>query len=987
MPRQRRPGTGIDPAQKLDFQFDGLPLQGVAGDTLAAALLANGVRVVGRSFKYHRARGIVTAGPEEPNALVELREGARLEPNTKATTVELFDGLSARSQNRWPSLGLDLMAVNQLASPLLAAGFYYKTFMWPRHFWEKLYEPAIRRAAGLGRASGLPDPDSYEKCYAHADLLVVGAGPAGLIAALLAARSGARVILAEEDFLLGGRLLAEAFLIDDAPAHLWARRVEAELETLPNVRILKRTAVFGAYDDGTFGAIEKVADHLPEPEPGQVRQRYWQIVAARAVLATGGIERGIAFGGNDRPGVMLASAVRTYLHRFGVAAASRIAVFTSSDDGWKTAFDLAAAGIEVPFLADARADVAADLVERGRRLGLRVELGARVEDATGATGLNGAYLRSARGTTWLPIEALAVSGGWNSNLGLSTHLGGKPEWSETAAAFLPGKTPSWMRVAGAAAGAFGLGEAFRGGVEAALAVLGELERRVPAFDMPIASDDPARTTPLWRVEGASGKAFVDLQHDVTVKDVELAHREGFKAVEHLKRYTTLGMATDQGKSMAILGQAIMADLEKVGPAGLGTTRARPPQVPVAIGALAGRHRGRQFRPTRLTASHDWAAAAAAPFMDAGLWKRAQYFARPGETNWRQAVDREVLTVRAHVGVADVSTLGKIAVLGPDAGIFLDKVYVNGFSGLAVGKVRYGLMLREDGFVMDDGTAARLGDTDYLVSTTTANAANVMMHLEYCHQVLWPQLDVRMASVTEQWAQFAVAGPKARALLSGILPSTPLENGDLPHMGCRPIEIGGVRGRLFRLSFSGELAFELAVPARFGAALWRSLVHAAETLGGSAYGSEALGVMRIEKGHVGGAELNGRTTAFDLGLGRLLSRKKDFIGRVMAARPALNDLHRMRLVGLVPLDGRAKLPVGAHLVPEGERPAASVDQGYVTSAAYSPTLGHPIALALLSGGPERLGQTIRVVDPLRDGDALARIVAPVFVDPEGSRVLA
>jgi heterotetrameric sarcosine oxidase alpha subunit len=985
-PQRLASGGLIDRAKAIRFSFDGKSLQGVAGDTLASALVANGVRLVGRSFKYHRPRGIFSAGAEEPNALVELRSGARREPNTKATTVELFDGLEAASQNRWPSLAFDIHAINQLAAPLLAAGFYYKTFMWPAAFWEKFYEPAIRRAAGLGRLSGEADPDTYEKAYAFCDLLVIGAGPAGLAAALTAGRAGARVIVAEDDFVLGGRLNSETHEIDGAPGTIWARRVEDELGALPNVRIMRRMSVFGLYD-GEYGAVERVADHLPVPPPFTPRQRLWKIVAREAILAAGAVERPIVFGGNDTPGVMLASAMRTYVNRFAAAPGRRVAVFTTSDDGWRTAFDLRNAGVSVACVVDVRTKVAPEVVSLAGDV--RVFLGGRVIDARGGHVLKSiAVLDAMDNRSTIAVDALAVSGGWNPDMALSTHLGSKPAWSEPKAAFLAGEMPDGMAVAGAAAGHWTLAEALHDGTVLGADAAVRAGRRPRGMSRYRTSDEHYGVKAFWHVADSRRKAFVDLQNDVTDKDVALAAREGFRSVEHLKRYTTLGMATDQGRTSNVSGLAIMAELTERTIAQTGITRARPPHVPVAIGAFAGLHTGRHFKPTRLTAGHGWAASQGATFVEAGQWLRAQWFAQPDETDWLQSVTREVKSVRSAVGFCDVSTLGKIALLGPDVGTLLDRIYINTFSTLAVGRVRYGVMLREDGFVMDDGTTARLAPDHWVMSATTANAGKVMQHLEFCHQVLWPRLDVQMVSVTEQWAQYAIAGPRSRELLQRLLgDGADLSNEAFPYLACAEFRLGQIPVRLFRISFSGELAYEIAVPAGYGDALARMVADTGRDFGVTPYGTEALSVMRIEKGHVAGNELNGQTVALDLGLGRMMSTKKDFIGRLMAARPALIDPQRPSLVGLKPVEPDARLRAGAHFIARGVSPAPETDEGYMTSTAFSPSLGHWIGLGLLARGVQRIGERIRAYDPVRSGDIEVEVVSPVFVDPEGVRLRA
>jgi sarcosine oxidase subunit alpha len=977
----------IDRSKSVRFSFDGETLTGHPGDTLASALLANGVKLVGRSFKYHRPRGILTAGSEEPNALVELRSGARREPNTRATTIELYEGLEAASQNRWPSLKFDVLAANQLLAPIFGAGFYYKTFMWPASFWEKVYEPAIRRAAGLGYAADLPEPDHYEKAHAFCDVLVIGAGPAGLAAALAAARSGARVILAGEDFRLGGRLLAERHEIDGAPALDWVAAAEAELESLPDCRILRRTTVFGVYDGGTYAALERVNDHVPVPPAHEPRQRVWRIVAKRAVLAAGAIERPIVFGDNDRPGVMLAGAVRAYVNRFGVAPGHRAVVFADNDDGPRTAADLAEAGVEVAAVIDARrspSKTAQELAAKGRALHLP---GAAIQCVRGRSSVKGVEVRDIEGGTHkIECDLVAVSGGWNPTINLTTHLNGKPAWDEALATLMPGDLPPGMSVAGAASGKYGLDACLASGNAAGAEAASACGFTPAKAQAPAATDESSDASPVWYVEKSYGKAFVDFQNDVTVSDVKLAAREGFRVPEHLKRYTTLGMATDQGKIGNLSGAAVLAGVTGRYLGAVGTTTFRPPYTPVPIVAFAGHHRGKDFRPTRLAPSHAWAEEQGAVFVETGPWLRALYYPKPGEEP-QESVNREVANVRERVGVCDVSTLGKIDVQGTDAGTFLDRVYANTFTTLAVGKARYGLMLREDGFVLDDGTTARLAEDHYFMTTTTANAVKVMQHLEFCQQVLWPELDVQLVSVTEQWAQYAVAGPRARDVLRAIVdPQHDISNEAFPYLSAGTVTVcGGTKARLFRLSFSGELAYEVAVPARFGDALVRAIMEAGAPFGIQPYGTEPLGVLRIEKGHPAGGELNGQTTAHDLGMGKLLSAKKDFIGRFMAARPALTDRERPTLVGLRPIDKDARIRAGAHLVPKDAEPIARNDQGYVSSIAYSPSLGHWLALGLIARGPERHGEIVRACDPLRDSEVEVEICQPCFVDPEGARL--
>ncbi|MDX8509931.1 sarcosine oxidase subunit alpha [Mesorhizobium captivum] len=979
-------GGLIDRSEELSFRFDGKTFSGFKGDTLASALVANGVKLVGRSFKYHRPRGILTAGSEEPNALVELRGGARREPNTKATTAELYEGLEATSQNRWPSLKFDLMSINQLFAPIFVAGFYYKTFMWPAKFWEAIYEPAIRRAAGLGRAAGVSDPDHYDKAWAHCDVVIAGSGPAGLAAALAAARCGARVILCEEDFVLGGRLLADGGTIDGLPAAEWIARTLGELAAMPDVRIMTRTTLFGVYDGGTYGATERVNDHVPVPPEHQVRQRLWRIVAKRCVVAAGSIERPIVFAGNDTPGVMIASAMRSYINRYAATPGRRIALFTNNEDGWRTVETALAAGLQVAAVIDARPEISPTHRSLASKGGFPVLNGSVSGVDGGKHGVRKISVSLTGGArAEVEAEGLAISGGWNPAVGLTSYHRGRPKWRDDIAAFVPGDAPPGMVAAGAANGAFGLGACLREGFEAGAAAARDAGRSGNAGSMPVADDEAFSVTPLWHVAG-KGKAFVDQQHDVTASDVELAQREGFHSVEHLKRYTTLGMATDQGKTSNVAGLAIMAAVTGKSIPETGTTIYRPPYVPVAIGAFAGHHRDENFHATRLTPSHHWAAEHGAVFVDTGLWKRAQWYPRAGEKDWLESVTREVKAVRGGVGFCDVSTLGKIDVHGPDAGAFLDRVYINSFSSLAVGKARYGLMLREDGIVYDDGTTSRLAEDHYFLTTTTAKAGLVMQHLEFCRQVLFPELDVQLTSVSDQWAQFSIAGPKTRDLLKAIVdPVEDLSNEGFPFMGAREVKLrGGIKARLFRISFSGEMAFEISVPARYGDALVRNLMIAGKPFGVTPYGTEALGVMRIEKGHVAGPELNGTTTAADLGLGKMMSTKKDFIGRVMAGREALIAANRQVVVGIKPTDKARRLRSGAHIIPKGETPGPDNDQGYVTSVCFSPVLDQWIGLGLVERGRERIGEIVRAHDPLRGEDYDVELCNSVFYDRDGGR---
>lgn len=969
----------IDSTTRLAFTFDGKRFNGHVGDTLASALLANGQRLVGRSFKFHRPRGIVSAGSEEPNALVQLRTGAYQEPNTRATQAELFDGLEAVSQNYRGSLKFDLMAANDWLSPLLGAGFYYKTFMWPAKFWEKFYEPVIRASAGLGRLSGEADPSSYDKGFLHCDILIVGAGPAGLMAALTAARSGARIILCDEDFRMGGRLNAETLSIEGALATQWVAKVLNELAQTPNVRLLCRTTVFGAFDHGVYGALERVTDHM-RSDSSRPRQILWRIYSKRAIISAGATERSIAFGNNDRPGIMLAGSVRAYANRWRVTPGKKVALFTNNDDGWRTATDLAANGVDVSAIIDTRADHSLSAP-----VGVDVYLNTRVVDTQGRRGIRSITLSNGR---QIQADCLAVSGGWNPNLHLTGHQRARPIWNEKIAAFVPGKhLPVGQIVCGAANGLMTTSSALTSGLDVAQTTLSELGFALTAIELPATEDEPSSVTAFWQVKESRSRSWVDLQNDVTTKDIAQSYQEGYQSVEHMKRYTTLGMATDQGKTANVLGLAVMAECAGQSIPDTGTTIFRPPYSSVAIGAMAGRSRGKNYRPTRRTPSHDWALEQGAAFVETGLWMRAQWFPRPGETHWRESVDREVRQTRQSVGICDVTTLGKIDVQGVDAATYLDRVYANGFAKLPVGKVRYGLMLREDGLVMDDGTTARLSEHHFVTTTTTANAVGTFRHMEFCRQCLWPELDVALISVTEQYAQFAVAGPNSRELLRKVVdPAFDITNEAFPFMSCGEITIcGGFPARLFRISFSGELAYELAVPTRYGDSAIRALMAAGRIFDVVPYGTEALGVMRIEKGHVAGNELNGQTTARDLGLGRMVSTSKDSIGSVLSRRPELNREDGWGLVGFIPVNQSDTLRAGAHFIPVGQTTNLDNDQGWMTSIAFSPTLDHYIGLGFIKHGANRIGEEVIAADPLRNQHTIVRVVPPCFVDAEGERL--
>lgn len=988
-------GGRIDRNRPLSVSFDGKKLAAFHGDTLSSAMLASGVSLAGRSFKYHRPRGIFSAGVEEPGALVHLREGNRHEPNARATVTEVFDGLISTSQNAWPNLRLDVGVVNDLLSPFLSAGFYYKTFIGPfRHstkFW-MMCETFIRRAAGMGRATVLEDPDHYEKRNAFCDVLVIGAGVAGLSAALAAGRMGAQVILVEQDFALGGALLSDPV---GGSGDDWLARVRGELEDMANVRILTRTTAFGAYDGDTYALIERVSDHLEAPENHQVRQRYWLVHTKRTVMATGAIERPLVFGGNDKPGVMLASAAQTYLNRFAVLAGQNIVVATNNDSAYAAAAGFARAGCTVT-VADMRPEVNPEIAALLEGTGASMLPGYGVLEAKGGKHVTTAVLtpidkngRAAGATKSVPTDLIAVSGGWAPAVHLWSQRFGKPVFDEASSAFVAVEDPHCtLQPAGIAAAAASLGDVivqgFDHGTKAAKAAgaVGDAGDTPETF-----ASGPfwqANHSTLWATFDAKGKcrgkAFVDFQHDVKVTDIDQAYLEGFVSVEHLKRYTTLGMATDQGKLANINALSRMADLRGKDIPDVGTTTFRPPFTPISMGSIAGHEHGRHFQPTRVSPIHHWHLDNGAKMIEAGAWMRPWYYPGKGE-DLNKAYIREAAHVREHVGMVDVSTLGKIAVQGPDAAEFLNRIYVNGWKTLQVGRIRYGVMLREDGIVMDDGATARLGEHDYFMSTTTANAARVLAFAEKLLQTDWKDLKVHVTSVTDQWATIAVAGPKSRALLAKVSDAD-VSKEALPNNHFTKAGIGGIEVRIHRMSYSGELAFEVYVPAGFGRHVWEVLYSFGKAFNLRPYGTESMGALRIEKGHVAGPELDGRTTLKDLGLTGFASEKKPFVGSILLKRPVLENPERPVLVGLE-IDGETGAKPGSLLFHKTGETKGHGD-GWVSSATYSPALGKNIAMGLLKNGKTRMGEEIRVVNFVGNEELSAKVVSHHFFDPEGER---
>ena len=988
-------GGRIDRTRVLKFRFNGRSYEGYAGDTLASALLANGVGLVGRSFKLHRPRGIVGAGAEEPNAILQLGKGASTQPNVRATQVELYDGLTARSTKGWPSLRFDIGAINDRFASVFSAGFYYKTFMRPKSMWH-WYERFIRSAAGFGKAPRDPDPDSYEHINAHCDVLVAGAGPAGLMAALTAARSGARVIIADDQGEFGGSLLSATETINGRPAMDWVAEVVAELEEFEDVRMLPRSTVFGYYDHNFLTVAERCTDHLRPATRQGVRERLWRVRARQVVLAQGAFERPLVFCNNDRPGVMLASAVSTYINRFGVCPGNRAVVFTNNDSAYQTAIDLRSAGATV-VIVDSRAGGARLAADAASEVGIPILQGHVVSNVSGTDQVtvahtaqwNGDPDQCVEGTINIDCDLVAVSGGWSPAVHLHSQSGGKNVWDAELHCFVPGEAAQGCISAGAGNGRWSLDECLEQGRDAGLAAVRACHIDAADVALPAAEHTlHGGTEPLWRVPAAEDpdscpKQFVDYQNDTSAADIRLAVREGYRNVEHVKRYTALGFGTDQGKLGNINGMAILAECLGAQIPDVGTTTFRPAYTPVSFGVGAGENVGELFDPVRQTAIHAAHVAAGAPFEVVGQWHRPWYFPR-GDEDLHAAVKRECLATRSSVGMMDASTLGKIDARGPDVVKFLERIYTHDVGKMPVGRCAYGIMLGEDGMLMDDGVMARVAEQQFYLTTTTGGAAKVMSWLESWLQTEWPELDVYLTSLTDHYSTIAVAGPNSRRVLTKIGCSIDLDNEAFPFMTVKNAELGGVAVQLFRVSFSGELAFEININSNDALAMWRTVMDAGREFDITPYGTETMHVLRAEKGFViVGQDTDGSVSPVDLRMNWLLSKDKDYLGRRSLLRPDCVRPGRKQLVGLLSVDNETVLPEGTQLVEDPAAPAPVPMCGHVTSSYLSACLGHPIALALVADGHARKGETIYA--SLANATAVpVQIVSPVFYDPKGER---
>ena len=993
-------GGRIDRSKQLTFTYNGKQYKGYQGDTLASAMLANGIDVVGRSFKYSRPRGIVASGAEEPNAVLQLgATEATQVPNVRATQQELFNGLASQATNGWPSVDNDVMSLlGKVGGKMMPPGFYYKTFMYPQSLWDT-YESMIRKAAGLGRSPLENDPDTYDNVNQHCDVLVVGAGAAGLAAALTAARSGARVILADEQSEFGGSLLSSKEKLDGKPASEWVSKVTKELEGFEDVMLLPRSTVNGYHDHNFLTIHERRTDHIADRAPtGQIRQRMHRVRAKWVVLATGAHERPLVYANNDVPGCMVANAVSTYINRYGVVPGNDLVVMTTNDGGYQAALDWNEAGRKVVAIVDTRQNPTGDKVAQARQKGLNIITGSAVIETQGSKRVTGVSIApiSADGNrvtgsiSKMSADTVASSGGWSPVIHLSSHTGSRPIWNDSIVGFVPGPTVQKQLTAGGINGTYQTGKALFEGLNAGVKAVSEIGLKPVEVALPKTKEvkeGKAMTLfhiPHTKPTSQAPKQFVDYQTDVTAAGIEVACREGFESIEHVKRYTAMGFGTDQGKLGNINGMGVAAKALNKSIPETGTTIFRPNYTPVTFGAITGRNCGALFDPERYSAMHMWHVENGAKFEDVGQWKRPWYFPQGNET-MQQSLDRECLAVRDSVGILDASTLGKIDIQGKDAREFLGRVYSNAWAKLAVGKCRYGLMCGEDGMVFDDGVSACLGDNHFVMTTTTGGAARVLEWLELYHQTEWPELEVYFNTVTDHWSTLTISGPNSRKLLSELT-DFDLSNENFAFMDWKQAKVAGVPARIFRISFTGELSFEINVQANYGMHVWEKLFEAGKKYNLTPYGTETMHVLRAEKGFIiAGQDTDGSVHPFDLGMGWCVSNKKPFsyIGKRGMARQDCVRENRKQLVGLKTKDPKAVIPEGAQAVLDPKAPIPMPMEGHVTSSYWSANLGHSIAMGFIKGGLSKMGDTVYY--PLADGTVIeAEICSPIFLDPKGER---
>ena len=978
----------------ISFKFNGKKYTGYEGDTLASALLANGIHLVGRSFKYHRPRGFFGAGVDEPNAKLQIQLNGHSEPNVNATEFELVEGIEASSQNCWPSVEFDVGAINNFLNRFFPAGFYYKTFMWPKSFWYKIYEPFIRKAAGLGVASIKKDKERYEHKYEYCDLLVAGSGPAGLSSAYAAAKNGAKVILAEDKPRFGGSLLTDDVTIDNLSGKAWTDKIITELKEMPNVIIKNRSQVFGYYDHNMTVMFERTGDHLENKPKYTPRQRLWYIRAKEVLLSTGSIERPIVFGNNDTPGVFLSAAAKEYIKVYGVLVGKKPLIFTNNDSAYETALEFKKQGVH-PIILDTREEHSSELIETAKSNNIQIKFSYAVIAANGYKKVKSALIGKLNrdktdfeNSETIECDCICVSGFWTPTVHLASQSGNKLKFNDQIDAFVPDKSKQNETSVGASKGTFTLKETLNDGFKTGFDLSKKITKNNNSTSTPNSNEtkknphDKFWCSPLPKDKNY--KRFVDFQNDVAVSDIEVALREGYRSIEHVKRYTTLGMATDQGRTSNLNGLQLVANVEKKIVPQVGHTTFRPPFTPITIGTIVGREVDMEYMPTRKTPMHTWHEKNNAVFVDAGAWKRPRYY-KQGNENLFEASKREAKNVRDHVGICDVTTLGKIDIKGPDAAEFLNRVYTNAWLKLPIGKARYGVMLREDGIVMDDGTTTRISENHYHMTTTTAQAANVLSHLEYYLQVVWPELKVNVLSTTEQWAGAALAGPKSRGVLAKLFPDLDVSNEALPFMGYTEGNLFGIKAKIFRISFSGELAYEINVESDYGLFMWEKMMEIGKEFNIQPYGTEALSTLRIEMGHVAGPELDGRTIPYDVSLEGLVSKKKDFIGKRSLQKEAFNNSDRQKIVGLIPTDKKTSIPEGSHLVVNKDAKLPNPKLGHVSSSCWSVENNNPFSLAIVKDGKNMIGKKLFAVSPLKNSAIEVEVISSHYVDHEGKRV--
>jgi heterotetrameric sarcosine oxidase alpha subunit len=979
---------------KISFKFNGKIYFGYEGDTLASALIANGVHLIGRSFKYHRPRGFFGSGVDEPYAIVQLYRGGESIANIKATEQELFEGLEANSLNCWPNVHFDIGAINNFLKIFLPAGFYYKTFMWPKSFWHKVYEPFIRKAAGFGVASIKHDQERYEHKYEYCDLLVTGSGPSGLASAYAAAKNGASVILAEDKPRFGGTLLTSEVNIGNQTGKEWAENIVAELKKMPNVVVKNRSQVFGYYDHNMLVMSERVSDHLPKTKKYSPKERLWYIRAKEVVISSGSIERPLVFGNNDTPGVMLSSAAKEYLKIYGVLVGKKPLIFTNNDSGYETAIEFKKNGVD-PIILDTRKDPKSEIISEAKNLDIIIKFSYVVIAAKGYKKVKSAEIATISEDKKelgrienINCDCICVSGFWTPTIHLASQSGNKTKFNKDLDAFVPGQSKQEETTVGSANGIFTLEETLKNSFNIGYELSKKITKNDNKISVPsVVEKKSVNHDKFWCVplpKGKNYKRFLDFQNDVAVSDIEIALKEGYRSIEHVKRYTTLGMATDQGKTSNLNGLQLVSNIENKIVPEVGHTTFRPPYTPVTIGAIVGREVGKHSKPTRKSPMHVWHKENNAVFVDAGVWLRPRYY-KQGNENLFEGSKREASNVRKNVGVCDVTTLGKIDIKGTDAAEFLNRVYTNAWLKLPVGKARYGVMLREDGIVMDDGTTTRISENHYHMTTTTAQAANVLSHLEYYLQFVWPELNVNVVSTTEQWAGAAIAGPKSRDLLQKLFPEMDVSNEGLPFMGYLEGNLFGIHARIFRISFSGELAYEVNVESDNGNFMWEKIIEMGKEFEIQPYGTEALSTLRIEMGHVAGSELDGRTIPYDNSLEGMISKKKDFIGKRSLNRKAFIAQDRQKVVGVVPLDKKTSIPEGSHLVKDEKAKIPNPKLGYISASCWSVEYDNPFSLAILHDGKNMMGQKLFAVSPLKNKSIPVEIVSSHYVDPKGERV--